>query len=143
MSESFFEQPLGYHGRASSVVISGTPLHRPRGQFVVNNNATFGPCQKLDYEVEFAAFVGTGNEMGHSIDVNDAENHIFGFVLLNDWSARDIQRREAAPLGPFNGKNFCTTISPWVVTLDALEPFRTTPLRQVITFSYGEVRSVC
>lgn len=129
---AFFDQPLGYHGRASSVVVSGTPVHRPRGQFPgKDGNPVFEPCHKLDYEVEFAAFVARGNEMGDSIDVEDAEDHIFGLVLLNDWSARDIQRREAAPLGPFNGKNFCTTISPWIVSLDALEPYRTAPLRPV------------
>ncbi|KAJ9633863.1 hypothetical protein H2204_006649 [Knufia peltigerae] len=128
---AFFEQPLGYHGRASSVVVSGTPVRRPRGQFVgQDGKATFGPSQKLDYEVEFAAFVTHGQQkMGESIEVNDGEDLIFGFVLLNDWSARDIQRRETAPLGPFNGKNFCTTISPWIVSPDALEPYRTAPLR--------------
>jgi fumarylacetoacetase len=86
-----------------------------------------GPCQKLDIEVEFAAFIGQGNQLGAPIDVNDAEDHIFGFVLLNDWSARDIQLYEATLMGPFNGKSFCTTISPWVVPLEALEPFRVAP----------------
>ncbi|KAL6253152.1 hypothetical protein RBB50_000873 [Rhinocladiella similis] len=132
LPDAFFEQPLGYHGRASSVVVSGTPVQRPRGQFVGQyGKVTFEPSQKLDYEVEFAAFVIHGQPMGESIKINDAEDLIFGFVLLNDWSARDIQRREAAPLGPFNGKNFCTTISPWIVSPDALEPYRTAPLRSV------------
>ena len=87
-----------------------------------------GPSRKLDFEVECAAFIGQGNETGSAISVKEAEDHIFGVVLMNDWSARDIQLREATPLGPFNGKNFATTISPWVVPLEALEPFRTPPL---------------
>ena len=124
-------------------------MRRPRGQFVVDNNHTFGPSQKLDFEVEFAAFVGQGNEHGTAIDVNDAEEHIFGLVLLNDWSARDIQRAEAGALGPLNGKNFCTSISPWIVTLDALEPYRTNTLTTVslewtvvdkITETMGQIR---
>lgn len=98
---------------------------------MVDNEHTFGPSQKLDFEVEFAAFVGEGNEHGTAIDVNDAEEHIFGLVLLNDWSARDIQRAEGGTLGPLNGKNFCTSISPWIVTLDALEPYRTSSLTTV------------
>lgn len=134
MPASFFAMPLGYHGRASSIVVSPSSLRRPRGQFMVNGQPTFGPSTKLDFEVEFAAFIGKGNENGDSIDINQAEEHLFGFVLLNDWSARDIQRMEATPLGPFNGKNFCTTISPWIVTPDALESHRTKP--------YGEVRCV-
>jgi fumarylacetoacetase len=101
---------------------------------VVNETPTFGPCQNLDFEVEFAAFISVGNPMGQSIDVKDAENHIFGFVLMNDWSARDIQLWEAKPLGPFNGKNFATTVSPWVVPPEALEPFRTKPMRPVSSF---------
>ncbi|KAH8893598.1 fumarylacetoacetase [Thozetella sp. PMI_491] len=121
---AFFRQPLGYGGRSSSIVVSGTPIRRPRGQFVQNGEAVFGPCQKLDFEVEFAAFVGQGNADGTPIDVRDAEDHIFGFVLHNDWSARDIQKAEATPLGPLNGKNFCTTISPWIVTPEALELYR-------------------
>lgn len=125
---NFSSLPVGYHGRASSVVISGTPVHRPRGQIVLNGIPTESLCQKLDFEVEFAAFIGRGNKMGSRINVNEAEDHIFGVVLMNDWSARDVQQWESTPLGPFNGKNFCTTISPWIVTLEALEPFRTTPL---------------
>lgn len=115
---------MGYHGRASSIVVSETLIRRPKGQFLVDQTPTFGPCQKLDFEVEFAAFISRGNSMGDSIQVDDAEDHIFGMVLMNDWSARDIQVWESTPLGPFNGKNFATTISPWVVPLDALEPFR-------------------
>ena len=122
---------MGYAGRASSIVVSGTPVRRPKGQFVVNETPTFGPCQNLDFEVEFAAFIGQGNDMGSSIDVDEAENYIFGFVLMNDWSARDIQVWESTPLGPFNGKNFATTISPWIVPLEALEQFREKPVKLV------------
>lgn len=128
LAESFLSQPIGYHGRASSIVVAGTPIQRPNGQFIVNGVEVVGPSRKLDFEVEFAAFIGQGNEMGSAISVKEAEDHIFGVVLMNDWSARDIQLREATPLGPFNGKNFATTISPWVVPLEALEPFRTPPL---------------
>ena len=131
MQSNFWRMPLGYHGRASSIVVSGTSIRRPRGQFLLNDSPTFGPCQKLDFEVEFAAFVGVGNDMGESIHVDDAQNHIFGFVLLNDWSARDVQRAETGLMGPLNGKNFATSISPWIVPLDALEPFRTKPLLKV------------
>lgn len=123
--------PLGYHGRASSLVVSGTSIRRPRGQFLLNDSRTVGPCQKLDFEVEFAAFVGEGSHMGDCIDVDDAQDHIFGFVLLNDWSARDIQRAETGLMGPLNGKNFATSISPWVVPVEALEPFRTKPQLKV------------
>ncbi|KAJ3202585.1 hypothetical protein HDU67_000424, partial [Dinochytrium kinnereticum] len=118
--------PVGYHGRASSVVVSGTPVRRPCGlvQDPVSKAVSFSPSKKLDYEVEVAFFVGVGNELGDRIDISSAEDHIFGMVLMNDWSARDIQAFEYVPLGPFLGKNFGTTISPWIVTLDALEPFR-------------------
>ncbi|KAI7884204.1 fumarylacetoacetase-like protein [Lichtheimia hyalospora FSU 10163] len=119
--------PVGYHGRASSIVVSGTDLHRPAGQRITPQNKTapfFAPSAKLDYELEVGWFVGTGNPLGKRIDVADASEHIFGMVLVNDWSARDIQAWEYVPLGPFLGKNFGTTISPWIVTLDALEEFR-------------------
>jgi len=117
--------PVGYHGRASSVVVSGTPLHRPKGQQRPNPEEppVFGPCRLMDFELEMAFLVGTGCQLGESIDVNKAQDHIFGMVLMNDWSARDIQKWEYVPLGPFLGKNFGTTISPWVVTMDALEQF--------------------
>lgn len=122
--------PVGYHGRASSVVPSGTPIVRPSGQILANPTAdpkvpTFSPCRRLDIELELAAFIATGNRLGEPIPVDQAEDHIFGLVLMNDWSARDIQAWEYVPLGPFNAKNFATTISPWVVLMDALEPFRT------------------
>ncbi|XP_042481400.1 fumarylacetoacetase [Macadamia integrifolia] len=122
---NWFHLPIAYHGRASSIVISGTDIIRPRGQGhpVGNSPPYFGPSLKLDFELEMAAVVGPGNELGKPIDVNEAADHIFGLVLMNDWSARDIQAWEYVPLGPFLGKSFGTTVSPWIVTLDALEPF--------------------
>merc|ERR1711879_784329 len=116
--------PVGYHGRASSVVVSGTPLHRPMGQVKPEEgNPKFSPCNLLDFEIEMGYFVGPGNPLGERIEIESAEDQIFGVVLMNDWSARDIQKWEYVPLGPFCGKNFGTTVSPWIVTLDALEPF--------------------
>ncbi|MCU1228559.1 MAG: fahA [Acidobacteria bacterium] len=121
--------PIGYHGRASSIVISGTPFHRPLGQ--TRDDATappiYGPSKRLDYEMEVGLFIGRGNDLGETIPIDGAESHIFGLCLVNDWSARDIQTWEYQPLGPFLAKNFATTVSPWVVTLDALEPFRVAP----------------
>ncbi|KAI3973845.1 hypothetical protein MKX01_030421 [Papaver californicum] len=121
----WFHLPIAYHGRASSIVVSGTDIIRPRGQGhpAPNSPPYFGPSRKLDFELEMAAVVGPGNKLGESVDVNDTADHIFGLVLMNDWSARDIQAWEYVPLGPFLGKSFGTTISPWIVTLDALEPF--------------------
>ena len=118
--------PVGYHGRASSVVVSGTSITRPLGQTqpVEGTPPVFGPCKLMDFELEMAFFVGgPSTKLGERIDINNAENHIFGFVLMNDWSARDIQKWEYIPLGPFTSKNLGTTISPWVVTTFALEPF--------------------
>ncbi|XP_076950999.1 fumarylacetoacetase [Bidens hawaiensis] len=125
INPNWFHLPIAYHGRASSIVISGTDIIRPRGQAHPSPNSPpyFGPSRKLDFELEMAAVVGPGNELGKPIDVNEAADHIFGVVLMNDWSARDIQAWEYVPLGPFLGKSFGTTISPWIVTLDALEPF--------------------
>ncbi|KAK9268261.1 hypothetical protein L1049_010704 [Liquidambar formosana] len=122
---NWFHLPIAYHGRASSIVLSGTDIIRPRGQGhpAPNSPPYFGPSRKLDFELEMAAVVGPGNELGNPVNVNDAADHIFGLVLMNDWSARDIQAWEYVPLGPFLGKSFATTISPWIVTLDALEPF--------------------
>ncbi|MFZ5972760.1 MAG: fumarylacetoacetase [Bacteroidota bacterium] len=119
--------PVGYHGRASSIVVSGTPLHRPKGQIKPPDAdlPVYCPSHKLDFELEMAFITCTDTKLGFSIPTREAEDHIFGFVLFNDWSARDIQQWEYVPLGPFLGKNFGSTISPWVVTLDALEPFRT------------------
>jgi fumarylacetoacetase len=121
--------PIGYHGRASSIVISGTPFHRPLGQTRDDAAAppSYGPSKRLDYEMEVGLFIGRGNDLGETIPIADAESHIFGLCLVNDWSARDIQTWEYQPLGPFLAKNFATTVSPWVVTLDALEPFRVAP----------------
>ena len=118
--------PVGYHGRASSIVISGTPIRRPKGQMKSPDAEApvFGSSQKLDFELELAFITCTNTKLGTSIPAGEAEDHIFGFVLFNDWSARDIQNWEYVPLGPFLGKNFGSTISPWIVTLDALEPFR-------------------
>lgn len=118
--------PVAYHGRASSVVVSGTDFHRPLGQMLPPdaNAPVFGPSKALDFELELAAVVGCDSALGEVVKTTDADDHLFGFVLLNDWSARDIQRWEYQPLGPFLGKNFCTSISPWVVPLEALEPFR-------------------
>lgn len=118
--------PVGYHGRASSIVVSGTPIRRPKGQTRPDKTAppVFGPCRLLDFELEMAFICGQSTQMGDSIPVDETENHIAGMVLFNDWSARDIQTWEYIPLGPFLAKNFASSISPWVVTLDALEPFR-------------------
>lgn len=117
--------PVGYHGRASSVVVSGTDVIRPRGQVKPKDAPPeFIPTRQLDFELEMGFFVGRGNDLGDPISIENAHEHIFGMVLLNDWSARDIQAWEYQPLGPFLAKNFATSISPWVVTMDALEPFR-------------------
>ncbi len=118
--------PVGYHGRASSIVVSGSPIHRPKGQFKDPDleKPVFGPSKRLDFELEMAFITGKATKLGDSVKVEEAEEYIFGFVLFNDWSARDIQAWEYVPLGPFLGKNFGSSISPWVVTLEALEPFR-------------------
>ena len=118
--------PIGYHGRASSIGVSGRSFHRPVGQTMAPGAAqpSFGPCQRLDIELELGIFVGTGNSLGERIAMDEAEQHVFGICLLNDWSARDIQAWEYQPLGPFLSKNFATTISPWIVTLEALAPYR-------------------
>ncbi len=119
--------PIGYHGRASSIVVSGTEIRRPKGQnrSDAEKPPVFIPCKNLDYEMELGFFVGQGNELGRSIPISEAESHIFGVCLVNDWSARDIQAWEYQPLGPFLAKNFATTVSPFVVTMEALAPFRT------------------
>ena len=116
--------PIGYHGRSSSVGVSGQKFPRPQGQRSSGGAPTMGPSSRLDYELELGIFIGAGNPPGEPISLADAENHIFGLCLLNDWSARDLQGWEYQPLGPFLAKNFATTISPWVVTLQALAPFR-------------------
>jgi len=117
--------PIGYHGRASSLCASGHAFHRPRGQLKGEGpQPEFAPSRKLDHELELGALVGRGNELGEPIAMPNAEQHLFGVVLLNDWSARDIQAWEYQPLGPFLAKSFATTLSPWIVTMDALAPFR-------------------
>ncbi|MBB6143519.1 fumarylacetoacetase [Silvibacterium bohemicum] len=124
--------PIGYHGRASSIVVSGADIHRPSGQTKTAEADTphFAPTQALDYELEVGFFIGGGNAHGCSIPIDEAEAHIFGFCLVNDWSARDIQAWEYQPLGPFLAKSFATSISPWVVTMDALAPFRAPAFRR-------------
>ncbi|KAG8668469.1 hypothetical protein FPOAC2_07756 [Fusarium poae] len=139
----FFHFPVGYQGRTSSIVVSGTDIERPYGQFR-NPNASngesaviYGPSQKVDYEVELAAIIGKPLSMKQRLNAKDAEDHIFGFAILNDWSARDIQGFEMSPLGPFNGKSLGTSLSPWIVTLDALDSFRTrSPAQQTLAASY-------
>jgi fumarylacetoacetase len=118
--------PVGYHGRASSIIPSGVPIKRPKGQMKPNEdeNPVFGPCRLLDFELEMAFITYDGKELGSSISTDEAENYIFGMCIMNDWSARDIQKWEYVPLGPFLAKNFASSISPWIVTLDALEPFK-------------------
>ena len=118
--------PIGYNGRASTVVVSGTDIHRPLGQMKPHGTEEpiFGPCRRLDIELEMGAIVGTPNRMGEPVTVDDADDMIFGFVLLNDWSARDIQAWEYQPLGPFQAKVFATSISPWIIPSEALDPFR-------------------
>ncbi|PNW70744.1 hypothetical protein CHLRE_17g732802v5 [Chlamydomonas reinhardtii] len=127
LQPNWLHLPVGYHGRSSSIVPSGVHVHRPRGQLLPAGAAApvFGPSAQVDFELEVAAVMGPGNPLGCPIPLAEAWSHVFGLVLLNDWSARDIQKWEYVPLGPFNGKNWATQISPWVVTLDALEPFRT------------------
>jgi fumarylacetoacetase len=123
---NFKHVPIGYHGRASSVVVSGTTVHRPHGQSKADDAPApgFGPSRLLDYEMEVGAFIGPGNDLGQPISIDRAEEHLFGLCLVNDWSARDIQKWEYQPLGPFLGKSFATSLSPWVVTAEALAPFR-------------------
>ncbi len=126
LTPNFQWLPIAYHGRASSVVVSGTPFRRPMGQAMAPGAKapTYGACRRLDYELEMGFYVGPGNAQGEPIPLAQAEQHIFGMCLLNDWSARDHQFWEMAPLGPFLGKNFCTSVSPWIVTLEALAPYR-------------------
>ncbi len=123
---NWLHMPVAYNGRASSLVVSGTPVRRPQGQTKLPEaeQPIFGASRKLDFELETACVVGEGNALGVAVPTAAAEEHIFGLVLMNDWSARDIQQWEYVPLGPFNSKTFATSISPWIVTLDALEPFR-------------------
>lgn len=118
--------PVGYHGRASSIVVSGVDLHRPKGQQLPNDatEPVYGPSKMMDFELEMAFITTDGKPLGQRIKTDEAEDYIFGMVVFNDWSARDIQKWEYVPLGPFLGKNFGSSISPWIITLEALEPFR-------------------
>lgn len=126
LMENYKWVPIGYHGRASSIRISGVDFKRPSGQLKAPDaNPALLPCNRLDYELEMGIYAGAGNAWGDAIGIDDAENHIFGLCLLNDWSARDVQAWEYQPLGPFLSKNFATSISPWIVTLEALAPYRT------------------
>ncbi|MGB3468567.1 MAG: fumarylacetoacetase [Cyclobacteriaceae bacterium] len=131
--------PVAYHGRASSIVVSGTPLHRPKGQMMPNDadKPVYGPSRLLDIELEMAFVVGEDNPLGQPVDVKQAEDHIFGMVIFNDWSARDIQKWEYVPLGPFLGKNFGSSVSPWIVTMEALQPFKVdSPEQDVAVLPY-------
>lgn len=118
--------PIGYHGRSSSITVSGEDFHRPCGQTKAPaaTEPSFGPCKRLDYEMEVGIYIGSGNEMGQAIEIDQADQHVFGMCLFNDWSARDIQGWEYQPLGPFLAKNFASTVSPWIITNEALAPFR-------------------
>lgn len=132
LQPNYLHMPIGYHGRSSSIVISDTSIRRPVGQITSPGGegkqiVSTGLTRKLDIELELGCFIAKANQMGDNIDVDAAAEHVFGYVLLNDWSARDVQAWEYVPLGPFNGKNFATTISPWVVLADAMEPYRATP----------------
>ncbi len=119
--------PIGYHGRASSIGVSGQSFPRPKGQTKAPDAEapSFGPCKRLDYELELGIYLGQGNELGDAISIDKAEDHVFGFCVFNDWSARDLQAWEYQPLGPFLAKNFASTVSPWIVTMEALAPYRT------------------
>lgn len=139
LMDNWLHLPVGYHGRASSLNISGTPVTRPMGQTLPadSDQPIYGPCRLMDFELEMGFFVGQGNTQGDPVKASRAMDHIFGLVLVNDWSARDIQKWEYQPLGPFNSKNFSTCISPWVVTLEALAPFRcAAPEQDPLPLSY-------
>jgi fumarylacetoacetase len=130
---NYRHMPVAYHGRASSIVVSGTPIQRPNGQFLgpdSDKQPIFGPSQALDFELELGLIIGKSSPLGDPISIPEAEDYIFGITLFNDWSARDIQRWEYQPLGPFLGKNFASTLSAWVLPFDELEPFRITGTRQ-------------
>lgn len=136
LNPNYNHVPVAYHGRASSVVVSGTPLHRPCGQVLPGPGAgapIFRASRRLDIELELGAFICRGNQLGKPIPVREAEEHIFGYVLVIDWSARDIQQWEYVPLGPFNAKNFGTSISPWVILADSLQPFKAPGLSNDVT----------
>ncbi|WP_026715283.1 fumarylacetoacetase [Flavobacterium daejeonense] len=131
---NWLHMPVGYHGRASSIVVSETPIHRPNGQIKdpAKDKPDFGSSKRLDFELEMAFVIGKETQLGDMVSVNNAEDYIFGMMLFNDWSARDIQVWEYVPLGPFLGKNFASSVSPWIVTMEALEPFRTNAPEQTV-----------
>lgn len=135
---NYRHMPVAYHGRASSIVVSGTPIRRPQGQFLgADNQPVFGPSRALDFELELGLIIGKNNPLGEPVPVDDAEDHIFGVTLFNDWSARDIQRWEYQPLGPFLGKNFGSGMSAWIVPFADLEPFRVAgPVQEPTPLSY-------
>jgi fumarylacetoacetase len=136
--ENYDWVPIAYHGRASSIVASGADVRRPMGQMRGEGRPSFGLTQRLDYELELGYFVGVGNELGEPVPIAEADARLFGVSLLNDWSARDLQQWESQPLGPFLGKNFCTTVSPWVTPMAALEPFRMArAAREVLPHLHG------
>ena len=125
LNPNWLHLPVGYHGRASSIVVSGTPIRRPKGQVSADKlTPSWSQCNRLDLELEMGTIIGKNNALGDPIKVSEAKDHIFGYVLLNDWSARDLQVWEYVPLGPFNAKNFASTIGAWVITPEALEPFK-------------------
>lgn len=134
--ENWLHMPIAYHGRSSSIVVSGTNIPIPKGQLFKRGEVVFDSSAKVDFELEFATVIGKSNNLGSPINTKDSEDHVFGFCLLNDWSARDIQSWEYKPLGPFLGKNFATTISPWIVTAEALEPFKTIATAQEDVLPY-------
>jgi len=139
LNPNWVHLPVGYHGRSSSIVVSGQDIRRPCGQLKGSQDPYYGPSQALDFELEMAFFVGQGNSLFESIPVKAARDYIFGLVLMNDWSARDIQRWEYVPLGPFGAKNFATSISPWIVPLEALEPFQVpAPVQEPKVLDYLE-----
>jgi fumarylacetoacetase len=144
LQPNWLHMPIGYNGRASTVVVSGTEVHRPHGQLKspTAEAPSFGPCRRLDFELEMGVVIGQPSAMGEMLSEAQAESMIFGFVLLNDWSARDIQQWEYVPLGPFQGKAFATSISPWVVTREALEPFRVQgPEQDPVPLAYLQQRN--
>lgn len=137
---NYRHMPVAYHGRASSIVVSGTPIQRPQGQFMQHETLVFGPSQALDFELELGLIIGKANPLGVPVSVADAEDYIFGVTLFNDWSARDIQRWEYQPLGPFLGKNFGSSLSAWVVPLSDLEPFRVAgPVQEPTPLPYLQI----
>jgi len=139
LTPNWLYMPIAYHGRSSSIVVSGTKIRRPKGQTLPKGekNPVFGASKRIDFEVEIGFITTDANKLGKSIDINETDEYIFGMVLLNDWSARDIQKWESEPLGPFSAKSFATTISPWIITIDALEPFKVdSPKQDPEPFTY-------